>query len=29
MSALKGFRFQTVCFVIEGLNSIGMVLYSS
>ena len=29
MSAPKGFRFQTVCFVIEGLNSFALVLYNS
>ena len=29
MSVQKGFRFQTVCFVIEGLNSFALVLYNS
>ena len=29
MSVPKGFRFQTVCFVIEGLNSFALVLYNS
>jgi len=29
MSAHKGLRFQTVCFVIEGLNSFALVLYNS
>jgi predicted MFS family arabinose efflux permease len=29
MSARKGFRFQTVCFAIEGLNSFALVLYFS
>jgi len=29
MSAHKGFRFQTTCFVIEGLNSFALVLYNS
>jgi len=27
MSAKKGLRFQTVCFVIEGLNSFALVIY--
>jgi MFS family permease len=27
MSARKGFRFQTVCYVIEGLNSFALVLF--
>jgi MFS family permease len=29
MSQPKGFRFQTACFVIEGLNSFALVLYNS
>lgn len=29
MSTRKGFRFQTVCFAIEGLNSVALVLYFS
>ena len=29
MSVPRGFRFQTVCFVIEGLNSFALVLYNT
>ena len=29
MTRPKGVRFQTICFVIEGLNSFALVLYNS